>query len=263
MVSASLAEVAVPIGDEELLDIEQAARFLNVSETSLRRWTNSGRLACLRVGRRRERRFRRKDLVAFMEDQPRAERTNHGDGVRPAVHHVSIGGIPVPYGAHLAGVHATDRARTQLAAAFLADGFRRGSVCFVVGEPRCTEEIVALLAGGHPAVRAEIEAGRLVAAAGAGSPRAQMDWFAARFLAATASGADSIRVVVDMWSQAQAMGKATLPGLEAEYDRVIARRFPVVTLCQYDARRFTGLEILAALKGHGDSFRYPVERLVG
>jgi len=43
----------------EYLNIEQAARLLNVSETSLRRWTNSGRLACLRVGRRRERRFRR------------------------------------------------------------------------------------------------------------------------------------------------------------------------------------------------------------
>ena len=55
---------------EELLDIKQAARFLKVSETSLRRWTNSGRLACLRVGRRRERRFRRRDLLAFVEEQP-------------------------------------------------------------------------------------------------------------------------------------------------------------------------------------------------
>ena len=55
---------------EPLLDIEQAARFLNVSETSLRRWTNDGRLACLRVGRRRERRFRREDLLAFLEGEP-------------------------------------------------------------------------------------------------------------------------------------------------------------------------------------------------
>src|SRR5437879_12576237 len=43
---------------DELLDIKQAAQFLKVSETSLRRWTNAGRLACLRVGRKRERRFR-------------------------------------------------------------------------------------------------------------------------------------------------------------------------------------------------------------
>ena len=55
---------------EQLLDIQQAAQFLHVSETSLRRWTNSGRLACLRVGGKRERRFRRADLVAFMEHQP-------------------------------------------------------------------------------------------------------------------------------------------------------------------------------------------------
>jgi len=55
---------------EDLLDIKQAARFLLVSETSLRRWTNAGQLACLRVGRKRERRFRRADLLAFMEDQP-------------------------------------------------------------------------------------------------------------------------------------------------------------------------------------------------
>ena len=34
---------------DELLDIEQAAKFLNVSETSIRRWTNAGRLACYRV----------------------------------------------------------------------------------------------------------------------------------------------------------------------------------------------------------------------
>ncbi len=41
----------------ELLDINQAATLLKVSETSLRRWTNAGVLPCLRVGLRRERRF--------------------------------------------------------------------------------------------------------------------------------------------------------------------------------------------------------------
>jgi excisionase family DNA binding protein len=55
---------------EEFLDIRQAAQFLQVSEASLRRWTHSGQLGYLRVGRKRERRFRRADLLAFMEDQP-------------------------------------------------------------------------------------------------------------------------------------------------------------------------------------------------
>jgi transcriptional repressor of dcmA and dcmR len=59
-----------PSDGEALLDIKEAARFLRVSETSLRRWTNTGQLGCLRVGRKRERRFRRADLMAFLEHQP-------------------------------------------------------------------------------------------------------------------------------------------------------------------------------------------------
>jgi transcriptional repressor of dcmA and dcmR len=51
----------------EVLDISEAAQLLNVSETSLRRWTNAGVLPCLRIGLRRERRFRPADLLAFME----------------------------------------------------------------------------------------------------------------------------------------------------------------------------------------------------
>ena len=40
-----------------LLTLEEAARYLGVSKTSLRRWTNEGRLDCHRIGVRRERRF--------------------------------------------------------------------------------------------------------------------------------------------------------------------------------------------------------------
>src|SRR2546430_14839626 len=53
--------------EPELLDIAQAAALLHVSPMSLRRWTNSGRLPCFRVGGRRERRFRRADLLALLE----------------------------------------------------------------------------------------------------------------------------------------------------------------------------------------------------
>jgi hypothetical protein len=49
---------------------------------------------------------------------------------------------------------------------------------------------------------------------------------------------------------------------ELIYERVIARRFPVVTMCMYDVRRFESLEVVQALKGHSDTFRYPSERLL-
>ena len=38
--------------ETELLNIKQAAQYLNVSEISIRRWTDAGKLACLRVGGR-------------------------------------------------------------------------------------------------------------------------------------------------------------------------------------------------------------------
>ena len=51
-----------------LLTLEEAARYLGVSKTSLRRWTNEGRLACHRIGVRRERRFDIKMLNEFLAD---------------------------------------------------------------------------------------------------------------------------------------------------------------------------------------------------
>ena len=63
--------------DSELLDIAQAAALLQVSEASLRRWTNRGRLPCLRIGGRRERRFRQADLMAFLEPDASALPAGH------------------------------------------------------------------------------------------------------------------------------------------------------------------------------------------
>src|SRR5204862_7386879 len=67
-----------------LLNTREAAKFLRVSEASIRRWSDSGLLAARRVGRRRERRFHESDLQGFMQ-QPassaaRAHTVNVGGG---------------------------------------------------------------------------------------------------------------------------------------------------------------------------------------
>ena len=62
---------------QRFLTIAEAAEFLHVSETSLRRWTNSGKLPSFRIGGRSERRFLMDDLLAFMpsaESQPALSR---------------------------------------------------------------------------------------------------------------------------------------------------------------------------------------------
>lgn len=50
---------------EELLTIKQAAKILNVSTQTLRRWDKQGILKAVRVGRRKgvgDRRYRKKDI---------------------------------------------------------------------------------------------------------------------------------------------------------------------------------------------------------
>ncbi|HVY61376.1 MAG TPA: MEDS domain-containing protein [Planctomycetota bacterium] len=248
---------------EELLDIHQAAAFLQVSVTSLRRWTDAGRLACLRVGRRRERRFRRSDLVAFLEDEPAARASGHAAAQHAREGVTSIGGIDVAHGTHLFGCYASDLARATIAAGFLADGVRPKSACFLAAEPDAAKMVIAHLERRVPALRARIDAGDLVITRLADSASEQLAFWESALLAATRGGATSVRLVGDVWKLEQSIGPRGLIEYEESLDRLIARRFPLVTLCLYDVRRFGSAAMLAALKGHPDTFGYPAERILG
>lgn len=50
--------------------------------------------------------------------------------------------------------------------------------------------------------------------------------------------------------------------LEVGFERLIVPRFQVLAICAYDARKFTGVELLNALKDHDDTFRYPMGRTI-
>src|SRR2546425_12287606 len=119
----------------ELLDIAQAAAFLHVSRMSLRRWTNSGRLPCFRVGGRRERRFRRADLLAFLERSGEPIRAPQGPG-------------------HLCGLYTSMAARERWAAAFLAAGLEAGAISFLAAEAAARQRVLARVAGDRAAAPA-------------------------------------------------------------------------------------------------------------
>ena len=235
---------------EDLLDIKQAAQFLRVSETSLRRWTNAGRLACLRVGRKRERRFRRTDLLAFAEEQPAA-----GSAPKPT------GTNPATQGSHLCGLYASDLSRVNLAVAYLVDGLRPGGVSYLAAAPDARDQIHAHLERRHAAIDADIAKGRLVFTEYAASAPVQLDYWETSFTRATRSGARALRVVGDV---SGGLGKHLAPHELVEYERNydrLGQRFGVDTLCLYDVRRSSGLDVLDVFKCHKDVFRYPVERL--
>jgi excisionase family DNA binding protein len=261
-------EIADP---NELLDIGQAAAFLNVSEASLRRWTNSGRLACLRVGQRRQRRFRREDLLGFLEGQTSemAARFVHvvgatlepvEDSVAAKVADLSDGPVTVTHGSHLCGIYDTDLGRLTLAVPFLLGGLIEGSVCFLVGPVRARNEILKQLKKQRPSLQANIDAGRLIHSEYHLGPRAQNKYFRTLLDEKVAGGAQSFRIIGDLWGMRSKASAESLIEYEADYDRLIARNYPVVTICIYDARKFSGVELLNVLKGHRDIFRYPLER---
>lgn len=244
----------------QLLDIGQAAAFLNVSEASLRRWTNSGRLVCMRVGQRRERRFRREDLIGFLENGARGIGPPAARQTRKRLEGLSETPVTVTHGSHLCGVYASDLGRVTLAVPFLLDGLNEGSVCFLVGPTRFRNEILRGLMKKRPSLQADIDAGRLILSEYHHALRAQNKYFRSVVDEKVAQGAQSFHIIGDAWGMRAKVSEDFLIEYEADYDRLIARKYPVVTLCLYDARRFSGVEILNALKGHRDTFRYPLER---
>ena len=246
---------------DELLNIEQAAEFLKVSETSLRRWTNAGRLACLRVGRRRERRFRRADLLAFMEHQPAEGQARVPQSDSAA--HMVIDGVAYALGVHLCALFAGEAGRTKQAIGFLGDGLRPGTVCFYMSTPTLRTDVLAHLEKSRPSLRADIAEGRLVLAEYIPSPAGQLEYWDTRMRAAMSAGAHSFRVVGDLRGFGPNGSDEGLSEYEAGYEELIAKRFPVVTLCQYDVRHFSGITILNTLRLHRDNFRYPAERFLG
>ena len=243
--------------ESELLNIKQAAAFLNVSEVSLRRWTNSGSLPCLRVGAKRERRFRRDDLIAFLAHE------GDSSAAAPTPAGVMVEGIRLEPSSHLCSIYRDDRGRFKLAIPFLADGLGNGHVCLLVAPTATRAQFLERLRGVRRQLDADLRANRLIVSGGTGSLSDLCDEFEDQFIDALHAGATGLRVLGDMtWHRDHGMDDAQLMEFETLYERRLARRYPVVALCQYDARAFSGTAVLDALQHHQDTFRYAVNRFL-
>jgi excisionase family DNA binding protein len=234
-----------------LLNTREAARFLRVSEASIRRWSDSGMLPAQRVGRRRERRFAQNDLVKFLG-------TSSGDS-RPAATEssaVNVGGASVPLRTHLAPIYSTDLGGLRLSVPFLADGLRAGQPCFLVATGKVVERYATALARDQGIDIAEAEGnGQLVLREGPGADAVDaVSGWERLFGKALAIRPTVVRVVGEMACvRAMFASDADMMVYEEAYE-LMARRFPLVTLCQYDAREFNGEIMLRALKSHPDMF---------
>jgi len=239
------------MASNSLLNTKEAAKFLRVSEASIRRWSDAGLLAAQRVGRRRERRFAPSELRRFLENPP-------GD-LRPAAAELSpvhVGGVSVPLRTHVAPLYGTDLGGLRLSVPFLADGLRAGQPCFLVATGAVLERYAKALSGEREVdFEAAVAGGTLLVLDGPGaSPSEAVGNWERRLGRALDAGPTVLRIVGEMACARQMFAsEADMMAYEEAYE-LMARRFPAVTLCQYDAREFDGGIMLRALKSHPDMF---------
>jgi excisionase family DNA binding protein len=223
-----------------MLNTAEAARLLRVSQASIRRWADSGRLRSSRVGGRRERRFQESDLVAFLEGgQPGGE------------HSVSIGGIAVPVPGHTASFYTTDEGGLRLSLPFLAEGLRLGQPCILVAaEPYVSRYRAAL----GDAARSGLT---IVAFHGGTATEAITEW-EDRFAQLVAGGAKVIRAVGEMAAERTMFDSEEEMLRYEEAFQLMSKRYPVAVICQYDVRAFDGVALVRALKAHPDMFGFRI-----
>jgi len=226
---------------EHLLNVREAAEFLNVSEMTIRRWTNNGLLACYRIGGRRVRRFKVSDLTAFLESKP-AKRPPAGIALGPR-------GLAAPGGSHIAHLSPAEDESFEIAASYVHRGLQDGeTVCIVASDDRTSRILNALHHKGET-VEKRRASGQLNLSQGAETPGRQT-----RRLLGLAERTDRrVRVFGDMtWTKDKGWRLADLGRLE---DALNHSPIPgsCLFLCQYALDRFTGREIMMAMETHTHS----------
>ncbi len=256
------------IGD--LLTIKQAAKMLNVSEMSLRRWTNDGKLACLRVGAHRSRRFRRADLEQFLEQQtvstPSTEKpfNTKQKPANRAHDHVLLENLTIEYGSHLCSFYDNVRGCEKLAVPLIADGIRHGDICFIIASAKTQKILLAALRKTDCNIDAALESGQLLVSAGESNKTAMLEFLLTSFTEATRAGNQSMRLVGDMsWALEKGWDVTEIMEYETIFNNTVGRQYPIVSLCQYDVDDFSGRGLLGALRCHEDTFKYPLTRFLG
>jgi excisionase family DNA binding protein len=237
---------------DKLLSTKEAAVFLRVSEASIRRWSDAGLLPGRRIGRRRERRLTEADLTRFLsiEDPDSAPRSL----AVPAM--VNVGGLLVPLRSHLAAFYNSDVSRLRITVPFLSDGLRAGQPCFLIaaGDP-LNAYLEALRNEDGIDIDLALRTGQFVTAAGPGTTvEDALGFWEQAFGRALRGGPTVLRVAGEMVSERHLfLSDAQMMQHESAYD-LLAKRFPVVTLCQYDVREFDGETVFHAVRSHPDLY---------
>ena len=234
----------------DYLSTKEAARLLGVSDASVRRWSDAGLLASHRVGRRGERRFARSDVLGL---KSAGQQVPSG-----SVAEVFLEGTPIPLHTHLTSFYTSDRGRLRLGLPFLRDGIVGGQSCILVANEETARLYESELNSEGVAVSRALESGRLQVLNPFRTPDEGLETCERSFSAITRRGGLVIRLLGEAVQNRDGMRST------AEFFRFedaltpLARRFPVVIVCQYDVRLLSSVDMVSVLKTHADNFDLPL-----
>ncbi|MDO9264853.1 MAG: MEDS domain-containing protein [Desulfosalsimonadaceae bacterium] len=219
---------------DRLLNIKEAALFLNVSEMSIRRWTNQGVLKCYRVGGKRERRFYMRDLQDFLK----ASRSQTPRPLGSCEPRLSDGD-------HVTHFYSGKKEGLDFSVTYVLAGLKRGERVLVVLPPERHQGVIAALELQYPSTGRDIGEGRIIFSEGKDSPEEMI-----RYLGDFVTNAEKFRVLGDMfWSIRKGWDLDALSALE----QAPALGHPFrngVLVCQYGLEEFSGAYIMMAAEAH-------------
>lgn len=254
------------VKSRKLLTIAEAAEYLNVSKSSLRRWSNDEVLRSFRVGMRGERRFEVSDLDAFLVAQGRApkavESTDQAPSPRDLLEAYASRGMPRHVSLHFRDV----REQWALLTPYLVDHLAEGGSVLYLHDSSHRMEILRRLREAGVDVDAALGNGRLVLCAPQDSFLLDGFFSAERML--TFVRQQAARLLKNPAGRALLTAEMTwyltgAPGVEQmlDYERqlnLLLRDFPGLTIVsQYHLRRLDAETTFGALLTH--PFTHSVE----
>lgn len=222
---------------ENLLNVKEAAAFLNVSEMTVRRWTNSGQLPCYRVGKKRARRFSPQGLHEFL--------FGGKDFGAPRTVPLGFGGFEIPDGSHLTHLYNDAQDALDVQIGFVRQGFENDETVLVVATDEKKEALLKALDDRFPSVARSIWQGKVLFSQGMEYPGDLIGHI--EQISSSAQG--RFRLLGDMsWTMEKGWTEEGLRTLEEMANRGARNRN--LFLCQYSLAEFSGRVIMMAVETH-------------
>ncbi len=218
-----------------LLTVREAASFLNVSEMSIRRWTNSGKLKCYRVGGKNERRFTRQGLENFLQLNERSVP-------------LGIGSASVKDSSHIAHFYKNSEESVAEGINFLASGLSRGeSILLISPDDKSSRVLDGLNDLGFPVDKYRGD-GLIVSSDGYYNLREQLEFMTD--IMANCRHEKGFRLLGDMiWAVEKGWSLDEINRLEIETNEVLTSSNKLF-LCQYDMAHFGADGAMMAFDTH-------------